>query len=163
MQLRSPDGVSVDLRIAGYQFPDHRWARDEDANWLRVRGHIILADGRTWVFEDPCLRTWDARELGSWLREVAAGRVPPSPVTGSEPEELLWFLEPNIAFSVEERTADRVRIRVHFSLESLPPWLGGPEVEPGLFEYFMRLEVSAEELNRAAEAWILELAAFPER
>lgn len=162
MQLRSPDGVSVDLSIAGYSFPDYRWAGDEDANWLRVRGRITLADGKTWAFEDPCLRTWDARELGSWLREVAAGRVSPSPVTGGVPEELLWFLEPNIAFSVEERTADRVRIRVHFSLESLPPWLQGTE-EPGLFEYFVRLDVSAEELNRAAEAWILELVEFPER
>src|SRR6185369_1127417 len=105
----------------GYQFPDYRWAHDEDANWLQVCGDITLADGKTWAFEDPCLTTWDARELGSWLREVAAGTVPPSPVAGGESEELLYFLEPNVAFSMEERTADRVRIRVHFSLESLPP------------------------------------------
>ncbi len=187
MQLRSPDGASVDLRITGYQFPDHqarvqvfapdwleawakvgptpsgKWARDEDANWLKVRGHITLADGKNWAFEDPCLTTWDARELGSWLREVVAGTVPSSPAAGGEPEGLLDFLEPNIAFSVEERTADRVRIRIHFNLESLPPWLQNAEVEPGLFQYFVRLEVSAEELTRAAESWMLELAEFPER
>ena len=162
MQLRSPDGALVALRIAGYQFPDYRWAHDEDANWLQIRGSITLANGKTWAFEDPCLRTWDARELGSWLSEVAAGVVPPSPVTGGEPEGLLYFLEPNVAFSVEERTAARVWIRVHFSLESLPLWLQGPE-EPGLFEYFVRLDVSAEELNRAAASWMLELAEFPER
>jgi hypothetical protein len=122
-----------------------------------------LADGRTWAFEDPCLTTWQARELGTWLREVAAGTVPPSPVADGEPEDLLEFLEPNIAFSVEERTVDRVRIRVHFSLEALPPWLQDTEEEPGLFEYFVRLDVSAEELTQAAESWMLGLTEVPER
>jgi hypothetical protein len=145
----------VDLRITGDQW-------DVDATWLQVCGHITLADGKTWAFEDPCLTTRDARELGRWLREVAAGTVPPSPVVDGEPEGLLWFLEPNIALSVDEHTVDRVRIRVHFSLESLPPWLQGTE-EPGLFEYFVLLEVSAEELTRAAESWMLELAEFSGR
>jgi hypothetical protein len=36
-----------------------------------------------------------------------------------------------------------VRIRVHFSLESLPPRLQGTEEEPGLFEYFVLLEIAA--------------------
>jgi hypothetical protein len=154
MQLHSPDGASVELRITGYQW-------DVDATWLQVCGHITLADGKTWDFEESCLTTRDAREVGSWLREAAAGTVPPSPVAGGEPEGLLDFLEPNIAFSVEERTADRVRIRIHFSLESLPPWLQNAELEPDPFQYFVRLEVSAEELTRAAESWMLGLAEFP--
>jgi hypothetical protein len=77
MQLNSSDGVSVDLRIAGYECPgviDSEWG----ANWLQVCGHITLADGRAWAFEHPSLTTWEARELGDWLREVAAGTVPPS-------------------------------------------------------------------------------------
>ncbi len=155
MQLQSPDGASVDLRITG-----GRW--DPYGTWLQIRGHITVADGKTWSFEDPCLTTWDAREFGGWLREVAAGTVPPSPLVDGEPEGVLEFLEPNIAFSVEERTADRVRIRIYFSLESLPPWLQNAEVS-GPFEYFVRLEVSAEELTRAAESWMLELAEFSER
>jgi len=164
----------VDLRITGYQFPGKwakvgsppswEWAGDrESANWLQIGGHITLADGKTWAFEDPCLTTWDALELGSWLREVAAGTVPPSPDAGGEPEGLLDFLEPNLAFSVEGRTADRVQIRIHFSLESVPPWLQNADAEPDLFQYFVRLEISAEELTRAAESWMLELAKFPER
>ena len=180
----------MELRITGYEFPGYKvpvvevainWLRavptasqlpnadakdllrDWDANWLQVCGSITLADGRTWAFEDPCLTTWQARELGSWLREAAAGTVPQSPIVDGEPEELLEFLEPNIAFSVEERTADRVRIRVHFSLEALPPWLQGTEEEPGLYEYFVRLDVSAKELTQAAESWMLGLAEFPER
>jgi hypothetical protein len=89
--------------------------------------------------------------------------VPPSQVAGGEPGELLEFLEPDIAFSVEGRAGDRVRIRVHFSLEALPPLLQGTAEEPGLFEYFVRLDVSAEELTQAAELWLLDLAQFPPR
>lgn len=96
--------------------------------------------------------------MGSWLREVAAGTVPPSPVVDGEPEELLDFLEPHLAFSVEERTADRVRIRVHFNSGAEPPWLRNEEGK-----FFVRLELSAVELTRAAESWMLELAEFPER
>jgi hypothetical protein len=156
MQLQSPDGASVDLRITG-----GRW--DPHGTWLQIRGHITLADGKTWSFENPCLTTWDAQELGGWLRDVAAGTVPPSPLVDGEPEGVLEFLEPNLAFSVEERTADRGRIRIHFSLESLPPWLQNRAVRPSLLQYFVRLEVSAEDLIRAAESWMLELAEFSER
>jgi hypothetical protein len=97
----------------------------------------------------------------NWLRAVPTASQQ-SPVVDGEPEELLEFLEPDIAFSVEERTADRVRIRVHFSLEARPPWRQGAE-EPGLYEYFVRLDVSAEELTHAAESWMLGLTEFPER
>jgi hypothetical protein len=140
----------VDLRITGSQW-------DPFGTWLQVCGHITLADGETWAFENPCLTTRDARELGGWLREVAAGTVPPSPVIDGEPGELLEFLEPNLAFSVEGRTADRVRIRVHLSAEARPPWFRGTE------EDFVRLDVSAEELTRAAESWMLDLAEFLQR
>jgi hypothetical protein len=195
MQLRSPDGALVDLRIAGYQFPypeagvqvlepdrlqeaakagpapngegagdeDDLLDDDPDGDWLQVRGHITLADGKTGAFEDPCLQIEEARGLGRWLRQVAAGTVLPSPGAGREHEGLLYFTEPAIAFSVAERTADRVRIRVHFSAESLPPWLRNTPVKPRLFEYFVRLEVTAEELTRVAESWALELAEFPKR
>jgi hypothetical protein len=51
--------------------------------------------------------------------------VSPSPFGTDEPQQLLVFTEPDIAFSLEQRRADRVRVRVHFSLEALPPWLHG--------------------------------------
>jgi hypothetical protein len=93
MRLRSTDGASVELHITGHEFPDHRvpvvevainWLqagptasqlpnadaedllRDWDANWLQVSGSITLADGRIWAFEDPCLATWQARELAEF-------------------------------------------------------------------------------------------------
>jgi len=85
MHLRSLDGASVELRVAGYEFPDYQvhatdvsvaflraltlapqlptdadprsWPAIGDANWLQVCGRITLADGRTWEFKDPCLTT----------------------------------------------------------------------------------------------------------
>jgi hypothetical protein len=40
MRLASVDGALVDLRISGYQFPQHAAARkrDWDANWLNIQG-----------------------------------------------------------------------------------------------------------------------------
>ena len=57
----------------------------------------------------------------------------------------------------------RVRVRVHFGIEALPPWLQGGQEEPAPFDYFVRLDVSAQELAQAAVSWMLELAEFPER
>jgi len=68
------------------------------------------------------LTTWEARALGRWLRDVLAGTVAPSPFDGGGDEQLLVFTEPNLALSLGDRTAKRVRLRVHLSLESLPPW-----------------------------------------
>jgi len=51
--------------------------------------------------KDPCLTTWDAREVGSWLREVAARVVPPAPVADAEPQELLF----RVAVGAYEETA----------------------------------------------------------
>jgi hypothetical protein len=112
-------------------------------------------------YEFPDYRVPVVEVAINWLRAVPTASQQ-SPVVDGEPEELLEFFEPDIAFSMEERTADRVRIRVHFSLEARPPWLQGAE-EPGLYESCVRLDVSAEELTHAAESWMLGLAELPER
>ena len=166
MQITSPDQASFELRISGYQFPDTvgHGERDWDANWLQVHGTVTQADKKTWSFDDPCLTTWEAKALGAWLADVAAGKVPPSPFGTDDPgsEQLLMFTEPNIAFSLERRIADRARVRVHFSLEALPPWLQGKN-RPDMFEYFVLLNVSLAELAQAADDWRLELTRFPQR
>jgi hypothetical protein len=158
------DQARVELCISGYQFPDvaARDERDWDANWLRVSGVVAQADGKAWSFDDPCLTTWEAEELGSWLSNVAAGTVPPSPFRAGQPENLLVFAEPNLAFGLEAREGDRLRIRVHFSLEALPSWLQGPD-RPYIFEYFVGLDVSAADLAQAAEDWTLSQMRFPGR
>ena len=96
------------LRIAGYQFPEARG--DDDANWLMIEGECSLND-RSWRFTDPCLETWEAEDLATWLEAVAAGRaVPPDKV----------FTEPNLEFHL----VGGKMLRIVFSLESAPPWAG---------------------------------------
>ncbi len=164
MHLASEDEARIELCISGYQFPGiaARGERDWDANWLRVSGVVTQAGRETWSFDDPCLTTWEAEQLGSWLGDVAAGTVPPVEFGTLQPGELLVFTEPNLAFGLEARVADRLRIRAHFSLEALPPWLQGAN-RPDVFEHFISLDVSAAQLAQAAEDWTLNLTKFPRR
>ena len=90
-------------------------------------------------------RDWDA----NWLQIVEAGR-------------LLFFTEPNLAFSLAERIAEHVRLRVHFSLEALPPWLSGAE-QPDVFDFFVELEVPTAQVEIAAADWAAALSRFPQR
>jgi hypothetical protein len=164
MHLTSDDQARIELCIRGYQFPDTeaRGERDWDANWLRVGGVVKQADGKTWSFDDPCLTTWEADKLGSWLGDAAAGTVQPVKFGTCQPGELLVFTEPNLAFGLEAQEAHHLRIRVHFSLEALPPWLQGAN-RPEIFEQFMSLDVSPAEVARAAEDWTSNLMRFPRR
>lgn len=65
MRLASETGAALKLAVEGYQFsvvPSDDpcgW----DANWLRVTGSVVLPDGRTHRFCEPCLTTWEAAEL----------------------------------------------------------------------------------------------------
>jgi len=73
MRLESDDGIVVELSPLRYQFGSSSTPRDWDANWLIIAAAVRLSDGRSWSFADPCLTTWEARELASWLRGVLAG------------------------------------------------------------------------------------------
>jgi hypothetical protein len=158
------DKASVELTIAGYQFPDlqSRHDNDWDANWLQISGAAVLTDGKTWSFEDPSLTTWEAARLGQWLRGAADGTVEPSPFGAGEADRLLCFTEPNLAFGLEERIGAQLRLRVHFSLEALPPWLSGAE-QPDIFDYHLDLEVTAAQVRMAAADWAAALSRFPRR
>lgn len=157
MRLQSTDGTTVELSIKDYQFGSSNEPRDWDANWLVVAGAVALSDGATWSFEDPCLTTWEARELLDWLRQVHAGHVQPS-IWSSDEERLLVFTEPNIAFSLAARSEDSVTIRAHLSLES-----GPPSESSELFDYFVPLEVTKTGLVDAFSDWEVSLRAFPVR
>ena len=157
MKLASVDGAAVELVVKGYQFGSSSEPRDWDANWLVVAGTVVLAGGGSWSFEDPCLTTWEARELSDWLRQVSAGDVQPS-VWDSDEERLLVFTEPNIAFSLAGRSTDSVSIRVHLSAES-----GPPDDEHEMFDYFVVLDVPVAALAEALAEWETELRAFPVR
>ncbi|SDD28679.1 hypothetical protein SAMN05216410_3116 [Sanguibacter gelidistatuariae] len=163
MRLESSDGTAFDLSLLRYQFGTSGMRLDWDANWLVVAATIALPDSRSWSFVDPCLATWEARELEGWFRGVLSGIVEPAPFVGGDDEHLLSFTEPNLAVSLARRDADSVTIRVHLSLEAEPPWLTGYADGGDLYSYFVEISSSLNDLASATEAWALDVAAFPER
>ena len=165
MRLTSGEGTVVDLRPLRFQFGPSPEPRDWDANWLYITGHVDLPDGRSWSFTDPCLTTWEARELGSWLQGVHAGVVQPTTYGRRTHEHVLVFTEPNLAFSLASRDDGSATIRVHFSLESLPPWLrqNGKAERPDIFDFFVEVQPARSALAQAAASWNQELSAFPVR
>ncbi|QUD88274.1 WapI family immunity protein [Phenylobacterium montanum] len=95
------------LTIASYQFPqitDDEW----DSNWLVIDGSARL-NGKEWRFRDPCLTTFEAVNLATWMEACAQG-------TAKEP--YCAFTEPNLQFDL----VDAQTMRVSFALESAPPW-----------------------------------------
>jgi hypothetical protein len=165
VRLTSGDGTVVILHPLQYQFGPSSEPRDWDANWLVISGHVELPDGRSWSFTDPCLTTWEARELGLWLRRVLSGDVQPAAINGEEDENLLIFTEPNVAFSLASRGDGSATIRVHFSVESSPPWLQGGGSDEGAesYEFFVEAQLAQSALVEAIASWDHELAAFPIR
>lgn len=160
MRLAAPDGGSVVLNIAGYQYPEiigsgpGHW----DANWLLVEGQVHTGDA-DWTFYDPCLTTWEANELASWLRSIADGGRKPQPADANNQRDLLAFTEPCVAFSYQARVPGAAVIRVFFSLEAAPPSAG----RLGLYEYFVEMAMPYESVASAADEWDAELRTYPAR
>jgi hypothetical protein len=152
------DGLSVELAPIGYQYPDNTqggW----DSNWLIVAGNVKTPGG-SWLFTDPCLTTSEAKALAEWLHDTAAGIVPVAePDSTGAVRPNVWFTEPNLAFSVGGRADNLVHVRVHFSHESAPPWRARPEI----WQFFVDLAMSIEDIDASATAWAEELGPFPER
>lgn len=73
------------------------------------------------------------------------------------------FTEPNLAFSLDDRCAGRIRLRVSLSHEALPPWMPRDRDGRQADEYAFILDISQEDLGHAASAWDLEHELFPER
>jgi hypothetical protein len=144
MRLAASNGDSLTLRVAGYEFPHlvGSGPQDWDANWLVVEGHVRAGEAE-WTFRDPCLTTWEARTLASWLHRVADG-------AGGGPLE---FTEPCLAFSWERGTSEEVVIRIRFAAEALPN-RGKDTIE---------LTVACQAVSSAAADWDAELEAFPVR
>jgi hypothetical protein len=184
MRLVSRSGSSVELHIAGYQFPDARPHGDEDwdANWLIISGQVDAGRRLRWEFRDPSLTTWEASELIAWMRQVSAGEVAPAGDDQKAPTEerlgqaegqaeapdhwsrltdagWLTFVEPNLAFAVAPYVADRVHLRVGLGAESGPPPVD--RTTPDWHE--ITLNISRDEVLAAGAALERELLAFPAR
>lgn len=167
MRLRGDDGQLVELSVVGYQFPDleqfahsANWDPDSDANWLVIRG-AVHQRRRSWSFEDPCLLTDEAAELGGWLRGVAGGTIGPARRLGTRPGSL-DFLEPNLAVKFAPgRREGGLTLVWYFAAEAAPPGTAD-SVRYGT-GHTVRLEVSALELRQAADEWDEGLRQFPDR
>jgi hypothetical protein len=158
VRLVSADGAALDLHPIRHQFPPTPGSlRDWDGNWLVIHGSVRTAAGEAWSFTDPCLTTWEARELHDWLTAAAAGRVAPTGAGAGE-DDLLTFTEPCLAFGVAALDGDRVVVRVHLSLEAAPTRTGDE-----LYAYSVPVELSRADLDAAARAWAADIAPFPER
>lgn len=163
MILASTHQGRVSLAPVAYEFPAYRAVGpglDWDANWLMIRGEVHHPDGSTWTFTDPCLTTFEARELGDWLHTVAADEVTPQ----ARGEDLVdvCFTEPNLAFTLLDRDETRCVLAVHFSFEALPPWRQGFD-RPGIMGHAVHLSLTRDDLLRAVQEWRQELRAFPVR
>ena len=127
MRLHDGQGVTFELGVDGYQFPDS----DEywDANWLMVRGRIEHPR-ESWTFRDPCLTTFELEQLAEWFESVVAGKA--DPANG-------YFTEPNLHFS--QGSTPEPTIDVTFAYESAPPWLTGhePRLEGTVVSFPLRL------------------------
>ena len=165
MLLTSTDGASVELRPTGYQYATASGQPgDWDANWLEIHGRVRTVAGESWKFDDPCLTTREAREIGDWLRAAADGRVPVTETPTEDSEELLAFTEPNLGFSVGAREGDSLVVRVHLSHESVADRPGAGEEAPYDFHgYSVPLRVGRAQLLAAAQAWDEDNGPFPER
>jgi len=168
VRLMSGDGTVMDLRPLRFQFGPSPEPRDWDANWLDITGDVALSDGRSWSFTDPCLTTREARELRAWLQGVLAGTVNYL-YSAAKRASTCWSspnrTEPNLAFSLAGRDSHSATVRVHFSLESLPPWLrgNGNNERPEIFDFFIEVQLARSALMEAAASWGKELPAFPVR
>lgn len=147
MQLRGKEGNELGLSLVGYQFSDETvdpW----DSNALLVAVRVVSPHG-TWEVVDPCLTTWEASRLASWLTVVA---LAPERAEGSVDA-------PNVTMSARVKGTN-ITLVACFELEERPPWLvsvGGSD------ELCVDLDVSSADLVVAAGALRADLVRFPQR
>ena len=151
MLLRGREGNELEFGIVGYQFPDEE--RDPwDSNWLLVSVRVLAPEG-SWEVIDPCLTTWEAKRLVSWLIPAAAHDPAAMPMT---------FTEPNLTVVARGRTSAplRVHVRAGFALERRPPWA---RTAAGSNDLCVDLDVERGELARAAASLLSDVVRFPQR
>ncbi|MBG6215042.1 hypothetical protein RCH23_003005 [Cryobacterium sp. CAN_C3] len=138
---------------------------DWDDNWLIMAGSVVSAENERWACRYPALVVDQAMEIAGWFERVATrlealmevgenGGIAPS----------LAFTEPNLGFSVQSYGEDTVVVRVHLSLEALPPDRRDPEADHITeHTFWIEIETTLTDAASAAATWRTELAAFPGR
>jgi hypothetical protein len=158
VRLIGPDERGVELRVVGYQFPDHP---DSVArrSWLMIEG-VAYADEGSWSFRWAALTPDDAVLISEWLLMTAFGEMPVAAPheLGAECDGCLHFVEPNLGFAVAEYRSDVIVLRVELDLEFQPPWR---ESKAAGDPYVLVCQLPAATLTKAAEEWDAEIAPFP--
>ena len=150
------------LTVLGYQFSDAAAQTDpHDANWLMVKLHV-RTDAARWTLIDPCLLTWELRELAEWLSRVAERepRVVAEVTYDQRGRDAITFIEPNVAFSVADYPSeDGTMIRVHLSFVSVD---GGDE-QGEIYGEHIDLLLGRDAILDAAAALESDLQRYPAR
>ncbi len=145
MLLCGREGNELELGLVGYQFPGEE--RDPwESNALLVSVRVLAPEG-SWEVVDPCLTTWEARRLVSWLAYTAAGGA-------------VAFNEPNLTVRAGAGAGQRVTVRACFALERRPPWA---RTAVGAANLCVDLDVARSDLADAAASLLDDLAAYPQR
>ena len=147
MQLRGREGNELELSVVGYQAPAQTvdpW----ESNSLLVALRVVSPRG-TWEVIDPCLTTWEAARLASWLAAMAVGAE-----GGSR-----TLAEPNLSVTVTAG-GGRLAVRICFELERRPPW--APTIRGGR-DLCVDLDVSRAEVVAAAASLRDDVRRFPRR
>jgi hypothetical protein len=124
-----------------------RW----DKNWLDIQGIVRVGAGRSWGFAHPCLTTFEADQLGSWLRNIRIG----------ETTSTLFFTEPLLEFRSESTPDGRVQIDIGLGHEAAPPpeWFQLTESR----DFIVVVTLTLQDLDQAITDWDSACAPFPER
>jgi len=141
----------LQVGLVGYRFPEDD--RDPwDSNWLLVSVRVLVPEG-SWEVVDPCLTTWEAHRLASWLRAASDPDAAIAPMT---------FAEPNLTVTVRPSATSplRVLLRACFALELRPPWI---RTATGPGNLFVELDVGRPDLARASTSLLVDLMLFPQR
>jgi hypothetical protein len=149
VRLKGREGNEVELRPVAYQHPDNRtdpW----ESNQLLVDVRVATPRG-TWEVVDPCLTTWEAKNLATWLlRATAVGTSQGSSV----------FDAPNVTMTASRSGVDGwFRVQVVLELEERPPW--APDVEGAPLK--VELNVDTAQLLGAAKDLLSDLSDYPQR
>lgn len=156
-KLESDDGAELTLLPVRDEFDGQ--TIDQFDDFIVVTAQVRLADGHTRTFTDAALLATEAAQIPSWLRNV---RSEPASAPEPDPDDwdeaaMLTFLEPVIAFSLASHHGDHSVVRVHFTLEGLPPW----DDEETFHHFVVPLQLDHAQCRAAAAHW--EHDSFPSR
>lgn len=140
--------LTLSITPLGYEFP--HITKGHDANWLVVQTDLTFGEQR---FGDvsPSLEARDLARIAKWFDQLTMRSLPDWTRLG--------FLEPNLEFEVFRATDTFVRIGVHLSHESKPPF----RIEANRGMSICHFELSYEQLAEMAAAWRVMAKEFPSR